>query len=78
MLNWEATYRWEAKQVLEESSVISWTRLTKLLLEKYFFKNLENQIELKILELKQENVLVAEYEAKSRTFEIDSALNIYG
>ena len=46
MLNGEASYWWEVKQVLEESGVTSWIRFTKLLLEKYLPKNLENQIEL--------------------------------
>ena len=42
ILNGEANYWWEAKQVLEESSVISWIRFTKLLLERYLPKNLKN------------------------------------
>ena len=60
MLNGETNYWWEAKQIAEESSVISWTRFTKLLLEKYFPKHIENQIELKFLELKQEIMPIAE------------------
>ena len=60
MLNGEANYWWIAKLVLEESSVISWTRFTKLLLEKYVPKHLENHIELKFLELKQENMSAVE------------------
>ena len=44
---------------------ISWTRVTKLFLKKkYFYKHQENQTELKFLELKQENMLVAHYKAK--------------
>ena len=42
MLNREANYWREAKQVLEECSMIAWTRFTKLILEKYFPKHLEN------------------------------------
>ena len=64
MLNGEANYQWEDKRVLEESSGISLTRSTKLFLEKYVPKHLENQIELKFLELKQKNMLVTEHEAK--------------
>ena len=63
LLNEEANYWWEAKQVLEESSVISWTRFTKLFLEKYVFKQ-DSHIELKFLETKQESMLVAEHEVK--------------
>ena len=55
---------WEAKRFQEESSVISWTMFTKLFLEKYVLKHLESQMELKFLELKQENMLVTEHEAK--------------
>ena len=36
MLNRETNYWQEVKQVLEESTVISWIRFPKLLLEKYF------------------------------------------
>ena len=43
--------------------MISWTRFTKLFLEKYVFKQ-ESHIELKFLETKQESMLVAEHEAK--------------
>ncbi|WOG92166.1 hypothetical protein DCAR_0311426 [Daucus carota subsp. sativus] len=64
MLKGEANYWWEAKRVLEGSSIISWARFTELFLEKYFPKHLENQMELKFLELKQGNMSVAEYEAK--------------
>ena len=64
LLNEEANYWWKAKKVLEESSVISCTRFTKLFLEKYVLKHLENHIELKFLEPKQESILVAEDEAK--------------
>ena len=44
--------------------MISWTRFTKLFLEKYVPKHLENHIELKFLEPKQESMLVAEHEVK--------------
>ena len=76
MLNVEANNWWEAKRFLEESSVMSWTRFTKLFLEKYVLKHLENQMELKFLELKQENMLVTEHEAKF--FEIYSTSSNYG
>ena len=59
MLKWKANHSWEAKQILEESSVISWFKFTKLFLKNYFLKHLENQIELK-----QENMSVVKYEAK--------------
>nr|XP_017245279.1 PREDICTED: uncharacterized protein LOC108216926 [Daucus carota subsp. sativus] len=64
MLKGEANYWWEAKKKLEGSNVIPWARFTELFLEKYFPKHLENQMEIKFLELKQGNMSVAVYEAK--------------
>ena len=39
-------------------------RFTELFLEKYFPRYMQNQMELKFFELKQENLTVAEYETK--------------
>ncbi|XP_074347033.1 uncharacterized protein LOC141685854 [Apium graveolens] len=64
MLKGEANHWWEAKKTLETTFPIPWTRFTELFLEKYFPKYMENQMELKFLELKQGNMSVAEYEAK--------------
>ena len=64
MLKGEANYWWEAKKGLEGANVITWERFTELFLEKYYPKYLENQMELKFLELKQGNMSVADYEAK--------------
>ncbi|XP_074342240.1 uncharacterized protein LOC141679718 [Apium graveolens] len=64
MLEGEANYWWEAKKTLETTFPIPWTRFTELFLEKYFPKYMENQMELKFLELKEGNMSVAEYEAK--------------
>ncbi|XP_074374397.1 uncharacterized protein LOC141714798 [Apium graveolens] len=64
ILKGEANYWWEAKKILENTFPIPWTRFTELFLEMYFPKYIENQMELKFLELKQGNMSVAEYEAK--------------
>ncbi|XP_074363144.1 uncharacterized protein LOC141703561, partial [Apium graveolens] len=64
MLKGEANYRWEANKTLETTFPIPWTRFTELFFQKYFPKYMENQMELKFLELKQGNMSVAEYEAK--------------
>ncbi|XP_074355258.1 uncharacterized protein LOC141693960 [Apium graveolens] len=75
MLKGEANYWWEAKKTLETTFPIPWTRFTKLFLEKYFPKYMENQMELKFLELKQGNMSVAEYEAKFT--ELSSGSELY-
>lgn len=53
MLKDEAKYWREAKKVLERTKPIPWTRFTELFLKKYFPKYLENQMELKFMDLKQ-------------------------
>ena len=64
MLKGEANFWWEAKKNLEGDGVVTWERFSKLFLDKYFPKYMESQMELKFLELKQNNMSVAEYEAK--------------
>ncbi|XP_017239655.1 uncharacterized protein LOC108212440 [Daucus carota subsp. sativus] len=60
----EANYWWESKRALVIGEVVPWERFTELFLEKYFPRYMQNQMELKFLELKQENLSVSEYEAK--------------
>ena len=64
LLKGEANYWWEAKKNMEMDAVITWERFSRLFLDKYFPRFMENQMELKFLELKQNNLSVAEYEAK--------------
>ena len=64
LLKGEANFWWESKKNLEGEGVITWERFSKLFLDKYFPKYMEGQMELKFLELKQNNLSVAEYEAK--------------
>ena len=64
MLKGEANFWWESKKNLEGDGVVTWEIFSKLFLDKYFHKYMENQMELKFLELKQNNLSVAEYEAK--------------
>lgn len=60
----EALYCWESISVFEKVEIITWGRFTKLLLEKYFSKYVQNQMELKLFELKQENLSVMVYEKR--------------
>ena len=64
MVKREANFWWESKKNLEGEGVVTWERFSKLFLDKYFPKYMESHMELKFLELKQNNLSVAEYEAK--------------
>ncbi|KAL8155364.1 hypothetical protein AgCh_000664 [Apium graveolens] len=64
MLKGEANYWWESKRNLETDAVIPWDRFTQLFLDKYFPRFMETQMEIRFLELKQDKMTVAEYEAK--------------
>ncbi|KAL8123967.1 hypothetical protein AgCh_011826 [Apium graveolens] len=63
-LKGEANYWWESKKVLEGEGVVTWDRFTDFFLEKYFPRFMKNQMEIKFLELKQDNLSVADYETK--------------
>ena len=60
----EANYWWESTLALEPVEVVKLEKFTELFLKKYFPRYMQNQMELKFFELKQENMTVAEYEAK--------------
>ena len=60
----EANYWWESVKALEEIEAVTWERFKELFLEKYFPRYMQNQMELKFFELKQENSSVIEYERK--------------
>ncbi|KAL8105646.1 hypothetical protein AgCh_029445 [Apium graveolens] len=64
LLKGEANYWWEAKKNMETDAIITWERFSQLFLGKYFPRFMENQRELKFLELRQNNLSVAEYEEK--------------
>ena len=59
----EANDWWESMKMLEEEGIITWQRFTELFLEKYLPRYLQDQMEVKFLELKQEG-MTAEYESK--------------
>ena len=52
ILKGEANYWWESKRNLETDDVIPWDRFTRLLLDKYFPRFMETQMDIKFLELK--------------------------
>ncbi|KAL8145807.1 hypothetical protein AgCh_003815 [Apium graveolens] len=63
-LKGEANYWWKSTRALEGGEFITWERFTELFLEKYFPRYMKNQMEIKILNLTQGDLTVAEYEAK--------------
>ena len=62
LLKEEANYWWESKEAMEPEGVVTWERFTELFLQKYFPEHMESRMEIKFLELKQNNRTVAEYE----------------
>lgn len=62
LLKGEANHWWESKEAMEPAGVVTWERFTELFLEKYFPEHMENRMEIRFLELKQNNKTVAEYE----------------
>lgn len=63
-LKGEVIYWWESVKAMEVTQQVSWERFKKLFLDKYYPKYMQNQMELKFLELKQGNMTVLEYEKK--------------
>ncbi|XP_074367515.1 uncharacterized protein LOC141707959 [Apium graveolens] len=60
----EANYWWECTKGLQEEEAISWQKFTKLFLEKYLPSYMQDQLDMRFLDLKQENMTVVEYEVK--------------
>ncbi|WOH00701.1 hypothetical protein DCAR_0520075 [Daucus carota subsp. sativus] len=63
-LKGEANYWWDSRKVVEGTGTVTWERFTELFLEKYFPTYMQDQMEVKFLELKHGNMSVADYEAK--------------
>ncbi|KAL8108297.1 hypothetical protein AgCh_024666 [Apium graveolens] len=63
-LKGEVIYWWDSVKAMEANQQVSWERFKKLFLEKYYLKYMQNQMELKFLELKQGSMTVLEYEKK--------------
>jgi len=62
----EDEYWWEnTRQCLEaEGQDVTWDVFKRVFLEKYFPEDVRNKKEMELLELKQGNMIVAEYGAK--------------
>ncbi|KAL8124976.1 hypothetical protein AgCh_012595 [Apium graveolens] len=58
----EASYLWESSKALLEGKDLSWEKFTKMFLEKYLLSYIQDHLEMKFLDLRQEDMLVAEYE----------------
>ncbi|XP_074375159.1 uncharacterized protein LOC141716896 [Apium graveolens] len=60
----EASYWSESTKALLEGEAISWQKFTELFLEKYLPSYMHDQLEMRFMDLKQENMTIAEYEVK--------------
>ncbi|XP_074336831.1 uncharacterized protein LOC141674002 [Apium graveolens] len=60
----EATYWWEIVKVLGGTDDVVWERFKELFLGKYFPQFVQDQMELKFLELKEGSMSVTDYESK--------------
>ncbi|KAL8134767.1 hypothetical protein AgCh_009689 [Apium graveolens] len=60
----EASFWWESSKALLEGKDLSWEMFTEMFLEKYLPSYMQDQLEMKFLDLRQEDMSVAEYEVK--------------
>ncbi|XP_074356431.1 uncharacterized protein LOC141696144 [Apium graveolens] len=60
----ESSYWWKSTKALQEGEAIYWQRFTELFLKKYLPSYMQDQLEMRFLDLKQENMTIAEYEVK--------------
>ncbi|KAL8108855.1 hypothetical protein AgCh_025093 [Apium graveolens] len=60
----EASFWWESSKALLEGKDLTWERFTEIFLEKYLPSYMQDQMEMKFLDLRQEDMSVAEYEVK--------------
>ncbi|XP_074327696.1 uncharacterized protein LOC141665607 [Apium graveolens] len=63
-LKGESNYWWESAKALEAAEVITWDRFKRMILDKYFPRYMQTQMEMKFFELKQDIMTVREYEKK--------------
>ncbi|KAL8103666.1 hypothetical protein AgCh_028023 [Apium graveolens] len=64
----EASFWWESSKALLEGKDLSWGKFTEMFLEKYFPSYMQDQLEMKFLDLRQEDMSVAEYKVKFRSY----------
>ncbi|KAL8124095.1 hypothetical protein AgCh_011917 [Apium graveolens] len=60
----QSCFRWESSKALLEGKDLKWEKFTEMFLEKYLLSYMQDQLEMKFLDLRQEDILVAEYEVK--------------
>ncbi|KAL8113555.1 hypothetical protein AgCh_020762 [Apium graveolens] len=60
----EASFWWESLKALLEGKDLTWEKFTEMFLEKYLPSYMQDQLEMKFLDLRQEDMSVAEYEVK--------------
>ncbi|XP_074347442.1 uncharacterized protein LOC141686298 [Apium graveolens] len=60
----ESSYWWESSKAFLEGEVVTWEKFTKMFLEKYLPIYMQDQLKMRILNLRQEDMTVTEYEVK--------------
>ncbi|XP_074346608.1 uncharacterized protein LOC141685404 [Apium graveolens] len=60
----EASYWWESSKILLEGKIITWEKFKEMFLEKYLPSYMQGQLKMRFLNLRQEDMTVAEYEVK--------------
>ncbi|KAL8095604.1 hypothetical protein AgCh_036864 [Apium graveolens] len=60
----EASFWWESSKALLEGKDLTREKFTEMFLEKYLSSYMQDQLEMKFLDLRQEDMSVAEYEVK--------------
>lgn len=64
MMKGKANFWWEANKTRAGEEEITWDMFKNLFFENYLSVSMQSRMEVKFLELKQENMTVAEYAAK--------------
>ncbi|KAL8125567.1 hypothetical protein AgCh_013014 [Apium graveolens] len=60
----EASFWWESSKALREGKDLSWEKFIQIFLEKYLPSYMQDQLDMKFLDLRQYDMWVAEYEVK--------------
>lgn len=60
----EASFWWESSKAFLEGKDLSWEKFTEIFMEKYLPSYMQDQLEMKFLDLRREEMSVTEYEVK--------------
>ncbi|KAL8120502.1 hypothetical protein AgCh_017617 [Apium graveolens] len=63
-IKYEASFWWESSKALLEGKDLSWEKFTEMFLERYLPSYMQDRLEMKFLDLRQDDMSVAKYEVK--------------